>query len=131
MANVPNSLREAKDRAEQAGATAGRKLGDLADRARDAAAVTAEKAQQGAETVMDKVQGMTSQVTQSVKDAASSVADTAEGAYEATAESLSEFNRDVMKLIHRHPKQAMLICFGAGFLLGAGLLGGLLGSNRT
>lgn len=120
MANTPNTPRtDYQSQGEQAGATAGRKVGEALDKGRDA--VTSAAGEAG-----EKVEG----VMKSVKDAASSVATTAEDAYEATTEKIGEFNDDVMHLINRHPKQAVLIGFGVGCLIGAVLLGGFFASSR-
>jgi len=130
MANSPGGQRsDNKDRAEQFGANAGRRVGETFDRAQGAASATAEKAQGRAEDVMRKVQDAASNVAQSVREGASNVTQRAEDAYEATTETISEFSNDVMNLIRRHPTQAMLISFSAGCCIGALMFGGMFAAS--
>jgi ElaB/YqjD/DUF883 family membrane-anchored ribosome-binding protein len=120
MANTTTSpLTGNQIRGAQTGASGGHTVSEFLDKSRDAAVAATNK-------VEEKVEG----VMQTVKDAASSVADTAQRAYDATAETLSGFNDDVMKLINRHPKQAVCIGFGLGFLVGALVCGGAFAANR-
>jgi len=132
MATGPGSQRsDNKDRAEQFGANAGRRVGETFERAQGAASATAEKVQDRAGDVMRKVQDAASNVAQSVREGASGVTQRAEDAYEATTETIGEFTNDVMNLVRRHPMQAIFISFGAGCCIGALMCGGMFaGSNR-
>lgn len=119
-----------RDKGEQAGSTAGRKVGETLEKARDTASALAEKAGEKMEGAYQKAQEVASNVGQSVRETASNVGDRAHEAYEIAAEKASEFNDDILRLIHRHPRQAVMIGFGAGCLLGALLLGGIFASSR-
>ena len=119
-----------RDTGEQAGSTAGRKVGETLEKARDSASALAEKAGAKMEGAYHKAQEVASTVGQSVRETASHVGDKAHEAYDIAAEKASEFNDDILRLIHRHPRQAVMIGFGAGCLLGALLLGGIFASSR-
>ena len=101
------------------GQDAGRKANEAIDEAKDTAS-----------GVVQTVQDAASNVAQKAKDVAAGVTDKVEDAYTATAEKVNEFNDDVMGLIKRHPKQAMLIGFGVGCLVGAVLVGGIFAGSR-
>ncbi|MBL8793915.1 MAG: DUF883 family protein [Planctomycetia bacterium] len=130
-----------RDKGEQAGSNAGRKVGETLEKARDTASNLAEKAGEKVEGAYQKAQEMASNVGQSVRETASQVGDRvretashvgehAHQAYDVAAEKMGEFNDDMLRLIHRHPRQAVLIGFGAGCLIGAVLLGGLFAGSR-
>lgn len=126
-----------RDKGEQAGSTAGRKVGETLEKARDTASALAEKAgekmegaYQKAQDVASKAQDMASNAGQAIRETASHVGAHAHEAYDLAAEKACEFNDDVVRLIHRHPRQAVMIGFGAGCLIGAVLLGGLFASSR-
>ena len=123
MSHTPGST--PRDRAEQAGASSGRKVGETLEHAREGTASTAQHIQENAENVAQRVQDMATDVGKRVRDAGSTVAHKAEEIYGGTTEAINSFNQDVMHLINRHPKQAVLIGFGVGCLVGMLAFGGV------
>lgn len=124
MATTPSTSRpDIRDRAQDAGTAVSRKVGETLDKA-------GEKAEGAASGVIQTVQDAVSGIGRQAQGMASGVADSVEDAYTATADKIGEFNDDVMRLVRRHPKQAVLIGFGAGCLVGALLFGGLFARGR-
>jgi len=125
-----------REKAEQAGANAGRKIGEALDRGQQAASAIADKtadatsgmvqkAQDVASTVANKAQDVASNVAHKAQDVAhraqdvaSNVAHTVEEAATATKEKVGEWTDDVTQLVRRHPMQSILIALGIGCLLG-------------
>jgi ElaB/YqjD/DUF883 family membrane-anchored ribosome-binding protein len=77
-----------------------------------------DRVKEGASHLMDKAGDYAGQAGDAAKQAGHKVAEWAEDAYDATAERVGDFGKEVTTLIRRHPIPAILIGFGVGLLLG-------------
>jgi ElaB/YqjD/DUF883 family membrane-anchored ribosome-binding protein len=77
-----------------------------------------DRVKDGASHLMDKAGDYAGQAGEAARHAGNKVAEWAGDAYDATAEKVGDFGKEVTTLIRRHPIPAVLIGFGVGLLLG-------------
>src|SRR5262249_21128847 len=108
----------AADKAKNAAEGAKQEAHGFVDRAKEGASHLMEKAGDYAGQARDKVSEWAGDAGEAARHAGNKVAEWAGDAYDATAEKVSDFGKEVTSLIRRHPLPAVLIGFGLGLLLG-------------
>ncbi len=129
MADMKNQINRGIDATADRAKNMNEKAADAASGVKQEAHGLVDRVKEGASHLLDNAGNITGQAREKVADWAGEAGDVAKqagqkvqawagDAYDATADKVGDFGKEVTSLIRKHPLPSLLIGFGVGLLVG-------------